>query len=91
MTSYRGDETVVLSGGNPFDPQAVLNAALIYGAARGRNAINERVAQQVARLLTSPNPQQVASRGPVFQALRNADRALVRVAGTTINQRQAQR
>src|SRR5262249_16023687 len=51
----------VLSGSNPLtDPSAALNAALVYGALRGgRGAlahVDERVARQVARLLTSNDP-----------------------------------
>lgn len=83
-----GGVNLASGGGNPFDPQAVVNAALVYGAARGHGAINQRVSQQVARLLTSNNPQsvkfgmQMASRGPVLDALRNASTALTRVGAT---------
>lgn len=46
-----------LSGGG-LDPQSVMNAALVYGAARGKRSIDHRVSEQVARLLTSNNPGQ---------------------------------
>ena len=36
-----------------------MHAALAYGAMRGRNVVNERVARQVAHLLVSKNSQQV--------------------------------
>lgn len=41
-----------LSGGN-LSPESVMNAALVYGAAKGRGAIDRRVAEQVAKLLVS--------------------------------------
>ena len=42
-------------GGGSFsaDPEALTKAALVYGAARGSRVIDERVAQEVARLLAS--------------------------------------
>lgn len=83
--------TYTLSGGglNPFtDPAAALNAALVYGAARGRGRINENVSRHVAELLTSNNPQNlargirmVARNNTLFNSLRAADRGLARVGG----------
>lgn len=77
------------SGGglNPFtDPGAVANAALVYGAARGRNAINERLSRRVAEMLVSNDPrtitrgvQMIARNQTLFNALRRADQGLARV------------
>lgn len=79
------------SGGgiNPFtDPGAVMNAALVYGAARGRNVINERLSRRVADMLVSNDPQvllrgirTVARNQTLFNSLRSADRGLARVGG----------
>jgi hypothetical protein len=79
------------SGGglNPFaDPAAALNAALVYGAARGRNAINERLSRRVAEMLVSNDPrtitrgvQTIARNQTLFNSLRNADRGLARIGG----------
>jgi hypothetical protein len=78
------------SGGNlnPFsDPGAVVNGALVYGAARGRNAINERLARQVAEMLTSGDGrilmrgiQTIARSRELFNGLRNFDLAISRGA-----------
>lgn len=69
--SYRGD------------PQAVMHAALVYGAARGHRVVDERVARQVARLLTSSDVRQlqrginIMSRNQnMMRSVRNADAAL---------------
>jgi hypothetical protein len=80
-----------LTGGglNPFsDPGAVVNAAIVYGAARGRNAINERLSRRVAEMLVSQDPRiilqgvrTVARNQTLFNALRSADRGLARVVG----------
>lgn len=79
------------SGGgiNPFtDPGAVVNAALVYGAARGRNAINERLSRRVAEMLVSNDPrtitrgvQTIARNQTLFNALRRADQGLARIGG----------
>jgi hypothetical protein len=79
------------SGGgiNPFtDPGAVVNAALVYGAARGRNAINERLSRRIAEMLVSNDPriilrgvQTVARSQTLFNSLRSADRGLARIGG----------
>lgn len=78
------------SGGasNPLDPNAMMNAALVYGAAKGRNKINERLSRRVAEMLASSDPQ-VLLRGvkvitknrEMFDSLRSADRGLARVGG----------
>jgi hypothetical protein len=77
------------SGGatNPLDPGAMMNAALVYGAARGRNKINERLSRRVAEMLASSDPQtllrgiQVVARNrELFNALRGADRGLARIS-----------
>lgn len=83
--------TYTLSGGglNPFtDPSAAMNAALVYGAARGRGRINENVSRHVAELLTSSNPQNlargirmVARNNTLFNSLRAADQGLARIGG----------
>src|SRR5574343_1067414 len=79
------------SGGglNPFtDPGAVANAALVYGAARGKGAINERLSRRVAEMLVSNDPrtitrgvQTIARNQTLFNSLRNADRGIARVGG----------
>jgi hypothetical protein len=79
------------SGGgiNPFtDPGAVVNAALVYGAARGRNVVNERLSRRVAEMLVSNDPQiilrgvrTIARNQNLFNSLRAADRRLARVGG----------
>lgn len=78
------------SGGvsNPLDPSAMMNAALVYGAARGKNAINERLSRRVAEMLVSNDPrillrgiQTVARNQNLFNSLRRADASLARVGG----------
>lgn len=79
------------SGGgiNPFtDPGAVVNAAIVYGAARGRNKINENLSRRVADMLVSNDPrillrgiQTVARNQNLFNSLRSADRGLARIGG----------
>lgn len=83
--------TYGFSGGgvNPFsDPSAVMNAALVYGAARGKSKINENVARKVAELLVSNDPAKlmqgirvVARNQNLFNSLRAADKGLARVGG----------
>src|SRR6185295_267206 len=77
-------------GANGFDtgnvrPSALMTAALVYGAAKGRNRINENVSRHVAELLTSNNPQNlargirmVARNNTLFNSLRAADSGLAR-------------
>lgn len=83
--------TYGMSGGglNPFtDPAAVVNAALVYGAAKGHGKINEAVSRKVAELLTSSDPaklvrgiQMVARNNALFSSLRSADKGLSRIGG----------
>jgi hypothetical protein len=83
--------TYGFSGGgiNPFtDPGAVVNASLVYGAARGRNVVNERLSRRVAEMLVSNDPQvilrgvrAVARNQNLFNSLRAADSRLARVGG----------
>lgn len=78
------------SGGDisNLHPSALMSAALVYGAARGKGAINENVSRRVAELLTSNNPQNlvrgiqmIARNNTLFNSLRSADRGLARVGG----------
>lgn len=69
------------------DPGAVMNAALVWGAARGHRAIDARVAQRVAQMLTSRDPhvlqqgvQMVARSNQILAQLRRVDGSLARVA-----------
>lgn len=68
------------------DPSAVMNAALVWGAARGHRAIDSRVAQRVANMLTSDDPrvllrgiQMVARSNGIMDQLRQVDVRLARV------------
>ena len=79
------------SGGgmNPLsDPGAVMNAALAYGALKGKNKINENVSRKVAEMLTSSDPAKllqgirvVTRNQNLFNSLRSADRGLARISG----------
>jgi len=79
------------SGGgmNPLsDPGAVMNAALTYGALKGKNKINENVSRKVAEMLTSNDPAKllqgirvVTRNQNLFNSLRAADRGLARIGG----------
>ncbi len=68
------------------DPNALMYAALVYGAARGNRAIDQRVAQRVGQMLASNDPA-VLTRGiailsrnnNMMNSLRSADQALARV------------
>lgn len=80
-----GGGTSLLEGGNPLsDPMAFMHGALLYGGLRyGQGVLKERVARQVAELLTSRDINkfraglQIASRNQnVFRAVQNADAAL---------------
>jgi hypothetical protein len=71
---------------NP-DPTSIMSAALTYGAARGRHAIHPRVAQQVAGMLTSHDPRQLAigirmlaSNKRMLAAIQTTDAALAGIA-----------
>src|SRR5262249_32120694 len=76
------------SGGNVLnpDPAALMSAALMYGATRGRHVIDTRVAHQVAQLLTSNDPRRLAAgmrmiahNRQMFDAVRNTDAALAAI------------
>lgn len=83
--------TYGFSGGsyNPLsNPSALINAAIVYGAARGKGAINERLSRRVAEMLASNDPRiilqgirAVARNQNLFNSLRAADRGLARVGG----------
>ncbi len=90
----------MLSSGSPFgDPASALNAALVWGAIRhgggaALNRVDERVARQVAQLLTSNDPAQLrmgartlANNPRMLAALRNFDTALGRSAAAQVDQR----
>jgi len=69
------------------DPQALMHAALVYGAARGHRVIDERVAQQVAKLLVSDDVRQlqkgirlISKNKNMLGAIRNADAGLAAIA-----------
>ncbi len=66
-----------------YSPETIINAALTYGAARGHRMVDQRVAVQIAKMLTSQDPQQlqraltiVASNPGMKSALENADAAI---------------
>lgn len=72
---------------NP-NPSALMNAALVYGAARGKGKINENVSRKVAEMLTSNDPAKllqgirvVTRNQNLFNSLRSADKGLARVGG----------
>lgn len=87
-----GGVGTISGGGNPLDPQAIVSAALTYGALRGRGAINERVSRQVAELLASNNHARVAQgmrmigQQRFLDALRRADTALARAGSIQTEQ-----
>ena len=69
------------------DPNALMNAALVYGAARGHRMIDERVAKEVAKLLVSNNVGQLQKglklltrNQNLMGAIRNADAGLAAIA-----------
>jgi hypothetical protein len=71
---------------NP-NPSALMSAALVYGAARGRTRINENVSRRVAEMLTSNDPRQlargvqiVARNQNMLNSLRAFDQSLARVS-----------
>lgn len=80
----------IATGGNVLspDPTALMNAALVYGAARGRNKINESVSRKVAEMLASDDPKVlmrgikvVVGNNQLFNALRSLDKSLARISG----------
>lgn len=85
-----GGTYTVGTGGNVFSPDAtaIANAALVYGAARGRNKINENVSRKVAEMLASSDPKIllrgikiVAKNQQLFNSLRATDKGLARIGG----------
>jgi hypothetical protein len=71
---------------NP-NPSALMSAALVYGAARGRTRINENLARHVAELLVSNDPrhvirgvQMVSRNQNMLNSLRSFDQGLSRVS-----------
>jgi muramidase (phage lysozyme) len=69
---------------NP-NPTALMNAALVYGAARGRTKINEGLSRKVAEMLTSNDPALllkginiVSKNKALLTSMRGADAALAR-------------
>jgi hypothetical protein len=84
-----GGVYTVGTGGNVLnpDPTAIMNAALVYGAARGKARIDERVARRVAEMLASRDPQvfrngvRAASSETWLDVLRRVDARLAQVAG----------
>jgi hypothetical protein len=77
---FSGMET----GNNPFtDPEAFMHSALVYGALRGHAKINENVARQVAKLLTSNDLSKVntgikilSQKPDLANSIRHADAAI---------------
>jgi hypothetical protein len=74
---------------NTVHPSALMTAALVYGAARGKGRINENVARQVANLLTSRDPavvsrgmRMVANNQTLLGSLRAADQGLARIGSS---------
>ena len=72
---------------NP-NPSALVNAALVYGAAKGKGKINENVSRKVAEMLTSSDPAKllqgirvVTRNQNLFNSLRSVDKGLARVGG----------
>lgn len=69
------------------DPQALMHAALVWGAARGHRVIDERVAKEVAKLLVSNDVGKlqkglrILTRNQnMMGAIRNADAGLAAIA-----------
>lgn len=67
---------------NP-NPSALMSAALVYGAARGRGVINENVSRKVAEMLVSNDPRKllqgvkiVARNENILSSLRKFDATL---------------
>lgn len=68
------------------DPQALVKAALVYGAARGHRVIDERVAKEVAKLLTSSDftklqkgVRLIANNKNMLASVRDADAKLAAI------------
>lgn len=82
--------TYGFSGGvsNPLDMSALANAAMVYGAAKGKHKINEKVSRKVAEMLASSDPavllrgiKMVSNNQQLFNSLRAADKGLARIGG----------
>jgi hypothetical protein len=79
-----GGGVSVLEGTNPFsDPETFIHSALVMGAVRGHQVINERVARQVAGLLASRDigavrrgMQLVSRNSRLLAAVQDANAAL---------------
>jgi hypothetical protein len=78
----------IATGGDVLNPNptAIMNAAIVYGAARGRTKINEGLARKVAEMLTSSDPnvllkgiKVVTKNQAMLTSMRNADAAISRV------------
>jgi hypothetical protein len=75
------------TGNNPLtDPEAFMHSALVFGARRGHAKINEKVARQVVKLLTSNDLSKVntgikiLSQHPgLSTGVRNTDAAITSV------------
>lgn len=89
----------LFDGSNPLtDPEAFIHSALVYGALRGRSAINERVARQVAGLLASRNigavrrGMQLVSRSrPLLSSVQDANAAFGAIGTRAVAQTAAAR
>lgn len=73
-----GGAGMIAGGGNPLDPHAIIVGALTYGAKRGQTALGSRMAQRIAEMLVSKDPQvlqrgvrTVAVHGQTMDALRS--------------------
>ncbi len=82
-----GGMGTLAGGGNPFDPQALMTAALTYGATRADMASRQRLAQRIAEMLVSRDPRiiqqaarQAAHHGPMMNSLRQVSQALAQGA-----------
>lgn len=73
------------TGGNVLDPNptAIMNAALVFAAAKGMGRVDQRVARRVAEMLTSNDPQvltrgvQILARNQrMMDSLRSVDRRI---------------
>lgn len=79
--------------GSGFDllnpsPSSLMAAALTFGAARGANAVNQRMAQRIGEMLASNNPtilthgiQLLAQNRQLMQNVRNFDLRIAGVGG----------
>lgn len=84
-----------LGGGNIYDPKSWFSAAIGAGARKGLYKIDGKVAQRVAEMLASSDPQVVrkavetVSRQPAFMgAIRRLEQTVSRLAGPLVPQGQ---